>query len=377
MVASEQPNRPSNRLNPWSEWSAAPQSYVPGVSWNPDTYVADRDEATMRALAGDRSPDPDGYDARPIPHHSIDQETCAHKWVVDYDGIGECAVCRRTESIAVIRAMTDAANDRYVREAMQGPRDVEWKIEEPRRAKEPPMDDPHRMRKGIDTPTDVDLVGRGFSDWGTAMVQRAFLEDFGKSGTVRSACLFAQITRPTFKGWMERDAKFREAFETARDTYQDSLKDEIHRRAVRGVTRHRKTFYKGELVDDHVYSEYSDNLLMFHVKSMMPEYRDRVSPDDEKSGQIPWAAVRDLWTPEDGGTAGLGAPKSGQYMDKRTDQEVEDEESSAESGDVIEGAGLYRFRDDDDPEQDEYDAAVEELRHMDEAREAGEQETDE
>lgn len=310
-------------------------------------------ESVLDELAVPREPQIDSAEhVRELTAQELIQERCGHDWVLDYDGIGQCRKCGLQATLAQIKQKIRDSQDVLFHESVRQAADVEWIIDEEGRRyqepKKPPLieeeEDPLKERKGIPT-TALDLRGRTFTDYGTLVAQRRFLDAFKEWGTIRAGCKYADISRKTFEGWMSRDVAFRGNFEEAVQEYNDLLKVEIHRRAVQGVPRTKKVFYRGELVDEYQELEYSDNLLMFHAKSKMPEYRDRVAPDEDAKGQIPWEAVRDLWTVEDGGARGLGGGTlaAESYADLNHDEESDVPTVVAE--DVVVEASSYQFKD--------------------------------
>ena len=139
-------------------------------------------------------------------------------------------------------------------------------------------------------------------------LQRAFLEALAILGHQRKACNAAGITwwSPYRRSWKE-DPEFQEAFEQAKLMGAESLTYEARRRAVEGVRKYKfsKTgvallhpdecdcehsrrvhgpdggecthegcacqSFQGRPYFEH---EYSDNLLMFLTKGILPEYKD-------------------------------------------------------------------------------------------------------
>jgi len=72
-------------------------------------------------------------------------------------------------------------------------------------------------------------------------------------GTQRKVCQALGIDRWTLTSWKREDPDFAEAIEEARREYGEMLVDEAHRRAKEG----------------------SDVLLMFSIKGILPEYREK------------------------------------------------------------------------------------------------------
>jgi hypothetical protein len=103
--------------------------------------------------------------------------------------------------------------------------------------------------------------------------KRAFLEHFARSGRVMQSCEAAGIHFTTHYHWKKHDKKYLAAVEQAEQIAADFMEDEIHRRAFDGFD-HPVT-YEGRITD--TYKEYSDNLAMFRLKKLRPEYRDSFS----------------------------------------------------------------------------------------------------
>lgn len=111
---------------------------------------------------------------------------------------------------------------------------------------------------------DFRAPGQRFKDAeAVSAAQDAFLEAFGNSGVVLVGCRAANIHRTTVDYWSEHDAEFSVRYGLARRDADDRLRAEIVRRAVQGVQRPNGV------------TLYSDNLLMFHAKARMPEYKDQ------------------------------------------------------------------------------------------------------
>lgn len=98
----------------------------------------------------------------------------------------------------------------------------------------------------------------------------AFIELLAATGNVSESSRRSGLERRTAYNWRKADEEFRKAWDEAEQLGVDSLIDEGHRRAKRGVKK--PVFWKGEIVGYH--REYSDTLLMFLVKRHRPEYRD-------------------------------------------------------------------------------------------------------
>jgi hypothetical protein len=101
--------------------------------------------------------------------------------------------------------------------------------------------------------------------------KRAVLEVYSELGRIGESCKAAGVSRGSHYHWLRRDRKYAAAFEMAKKMALDVFVDEIHRRAFHGYDH--PLSYEGKLTGDTV-KNYSDNLAMFAVKKLDPEYRD-------------------------------------------------------------------------------------------------------
>ena len=100
--------------------------------------------------------------------------------------------------------------------------------------------------------------------------QVAVLINFALTGQILKSCEAAGIHWTTHYGWKKRNKKYLAAFQIAEQIAADFMEDEIHRRAFDGID-HPVT-YEGKITDS--YKVFSDNLAMFRLKKLRPEYRD-------------------------------------------------------------------------------------------------------
>lgn len=99
--------------------------------------------------------------------------------------------------------------------------------------------------------------------------QDIFIETYSRVGVVTDAAKAAGVPRERIYQWQEHDETFALRFNLAKEAYCDTLRREIHRRAIEGVEK--PVYQRGFRID--TVREYSDALLMFHAKAKMPEYR--------------------------------------------------------------------------------------------------------
>jgi hypothetical protein len=112
--------------------------------------------------------------------------------------------------------------------------------------------------------------------------QKQFLEQYARCGNLTEAARKCRIDRNRHYDWLqdpEYEAKFANAYAQACDI----VDGEIRRRGVTGILK--PVFYKGEKVGS--IREYSDTLLIFLAKGMMPDkYAQFIKGDIEHSGTI-------------------------------------------------------------------------------------------
>lgn len=109
--------------------------------------------------------------------------------------------------------------------------------------------------------------------------QDVFLESLAEHGIISLACKKAHINRSTFYRWKEKP-QFKKLYDTALEDAKDNIKAEIYRRAHDGVEE--PVYQLGKYCGTT--TKYSDTLLIFHAKMLMPEYRDKQQV--EHSGKI-------------------------------------------------------------------------------------------
>ena len=144
--------------------------------------------------------------------------------------------------------------------------------------------------------TIYDATGQHFTEEGRIVAKKMFVETYREFGNVRAGCAAAGISRKTFYYWMERDDEFVEMFQHAKEDYNDRVRGEIHRRAVRGVKKEHREYFKGELIDTWFEEQYSDSLLKMLAAARMPEFRtgSRGGLDEAEDAKIPLSLVQEL-----------------------------------------------------------------------------------
>jgi hypothetical protein len=105
----------------------------------------------------------------------------------------------------------------------------------------------------------------------TKETQQLFLDAFAAHANVLVSARQAGIHRSTVYEWLEKDEDFSFAYNLAKEDAKDTLRAEIYRRAHDGWDEEVYQFgnYAGTV------HKYSDTLLIFHAKMLMPEYRDK------------------------------------------------------------------------------------------------------
>ncbi len=106
--------------------------------------------------------------------------------------------------------------------------------------------------------------------------KRAFLAAYAETGIKTRAAAMAGIAKQTIytRQWRE-DPEFQAALERAKLMAAEAFEDEVARRALEGVER-LTGWYRG--APGGVARDYSDNLLMFALKALLPDkYGNRVA----------------------------------------------------------------------------------------------------
>lgn len=136
----------------------------------------------------------------------------------------------------------------------------------------------------------------------TQALQAAFLTAYARLGTITDAAEACEQDRGNHRRWAE-DPDYMARFQDAQEQCVERLEREADRRAVEGVRRLK--FHKGELIQVPAYGpdgepltnedgtpvlvpyvehQYSDLLLMFRLKKLRPEYRDRQGAEQLSEG---------------------------------------------------------------------------------------------
>lgn len=146
--------------------------------------------------------------------------------------------------------------------------------------------------------------------------QELFLLALGKCASIKNACAIADVSRATIYRWRDTNKTFREALEVANLDANDTIDDEICRRALDGieeplVSMGKLVFLEEPATDDDgnplrddkgkplmrvvgqvKVRKYSDSLLLALAKSRMKKYRDRTDLDlleqinEQTGGQV-------------------------------------------------------------------------------------------
>src|SRR5260221_1751153 len=112
-------------------------------------------------------------------------------------------------------------------------------------------------------------------DLSTKDRQRLFLEAFSEHANVLVAARAADISRQIVYTWLEHDEDFSFAYNQAKEDAKDVIRAEIYRRGHDGVEE--SVYQQGVFVQ--TVRKYSDTLLIFHAKMLMPEYREKTTLD--------------------------------------------------------------------------------------------------
>jgi hypothetical protein len=113
--------------------------------------------------------------------------------------------------------------------------------------------------------------------------QIAFLSSFEICCCVRSAARAAAVTRKTHYGWLQHDPAYVIAFEAARRVAADLLESEAIQRATTGWLV--PVYYQGRQCGS--VRRYSDGLMMFILRGLMPEKYGNKKPQIPATASAP------------------------------------------------------------------------------------------
>lgn len=125
--------------------------------------------------------------------------------------------------------------------------------------------------RSMDKETTIGLTRGPFK----AERKQAYVEALEKAGEHVFARMEVGVSHQTIALHRREDAEFAQACEDALHSYRKTFIDELVRRGVNGVEK--PVFHNGEIVG-HV-TEYSDRLLMEHLKVIDKRYRDKLEID--------------------------------------------------------------------------------------------------
>lgn len=105
---------------------------------------------------------------------------------------------------------------------------------------------------------------------------QGFLAVLSETGSVARSCEAAGISQSSAYSARRLRPDFEKEWEEALQKAADDIEQEIRRRGLKGVKE--DVYFQGQIVGERI--NYSDTLLMFYAKGLMPEkYRDRISAD--------------------------------------------------------------------------------------------------
>lgn len=140
-----------------------------------------------------------------------------------------------------------------------------------------------------------------------------FLDQYANTGTKHKSAASVGVSFMTVEKHLKADAMFADAFEKAKAFYVESLRNEVHRRGVKGVIEPVFGAKVETIIGDNgkpkqvkTYGrvggkrKFSDTLLMFHTKRYDPSYRDNVTVNSNVrgvlvTGPIPEAVPNAEW----------------------------------------------------------------------------------
>ena len=113
--------------------------------------------------------------------------------------------------------------------------------------------------------------------------QRAFLNAYIHTGTIKGASKASKITKFFHYNWLHDDASYQAAFALAQAIVLDDDIAEIRKRGIQGWLE--PLSYQGQLTGESV-RKFSDNLAMFYIKRQDPTFRDNHKVEVEHTGSV-------------------------------------------------------------------------------------------
>lgn len=112
--------------------------------------------------------------------------------------------------------------------------------------------------------------------------QERYLAVLKETGEPAAACEEVGILSRTVNGYRKKYPEFAEAEAEAMRTYRARLAMKVHERGVDGIQE--PVFWQGIIVG--WVTKYSDRMLELQVKRHIPEYRDKVTVENNHSGAV-------------------------------------------------------------------------------------------
>lgn len=103
--------------------------------------------------------------------------------------------------------------------------------------------------------------------------QKKFIIAYAGTGRITTAAAITKVPWISHYNWINRDERYKEAWDKAREIFGDYAEGEVFNRAFFG--EEHRVFKRGELID--TYMQKSDILAMFALKGLKPQYRDNFS----------------------------------------------------------------------------------------------------
>lgn len=142
----------------------------------------------------------------------------------------------------------------------------------------------------------------------------AYLEALAETGRVMESCRAAGLTWAQMSKHRQRTKGFADVEDAAMEVYRDTLRREVHRRAVEGVQK--PVYYRDQRIDEPGESVvYSDRLLEMLLKRHCPEYQEKVQVDHNVRGGVlviggTMGTIED-WAAKHGGTIDVDTREAG------------------------------------------------------------------
>ena len=124
---------------------------------------------------------------------------------------------------------------------------------------------------------------------------KAFLEAYSQTFSVAEAARRSGMTRDAHYKRLERDPRYKDAFDKVEEEIADTIREEVRRRAF-GIKA--PVFYKGAVVA--AVTKYSDRMLELLARAHCAEFREQLHMDIKDERPKPMPRIRVEYVESDG-----------------------------------------------------------------------------